>query len=50
MALQEPKLYTFSRVDKFFVLSDPNSAEKYLKFLKRFREFADSHEKEEPRV
>jgi hypothetical protein len=33
-----------SRVDKFFLLSDPNSADKYLKFLKRFREFALSHQ------
>ena len=33
-----------SRVDTFFVISDPNSVDKYLKLLKRFREFALSHE------
>jgi hypothetical protein len=33
-----------SRVDKFFVLTDLNSVDKYLKFLNRFREFAISHQ------
>jgi hypothetical protein len=33
-----------SRVDKFFVLTDLNSVDKYLKFLNRFREFALSHQ------
>jgi hypothetical protein len=33
-----------SLVNKFFVLRDPNSVEKYLKFLNRFREFALFHQ------
>ena len=33
-----------SRVDKFFLLTDLNSVDKYLKFLNRFREFALSHQ------
>lgn len=33
-----------SLVNKFFGLTDPNSADKYLKFLNRFREFALSHQ------
>jgi hypothetical protein len=33
-----------SRVDKFFLLSDLNSVDKYVKFLKRFMEFALSHQ------
>jgi hypothetical protein len=33
-----------SRVDKFFALNDPNSVDKYLKFLNRFREFALAHQ------
>jgi len=33
-----------SRVDKFFVLADLNSVDKYLRFLNRFREFALSHQ------
>jgi hypothetical protein len=33
-----------SRVDKFFVLTDNNSVDKYLKFLARFREFVLSHQ------
>jgi hypothetical protein len=33
-----------SRVDKFFVLSDVNSVDKYLKFLNRFLEFSLSHQ------
>jgi len=33
-----------SRVDKFFILTDLNSVDKYLKFLNRFREFALSHQ------
>jgi hypothetical protein len=33
-----------SRVDKFFVLTDLNSVDKYLKFLNRFREFVLSHQ------
>jgi hypothetical protein len=39
-----------SRVDKFFVLSDVNSVDKYLKFLKRFREFSLSHQEWLPQL
>ena len=33
-----------SRVDKFFSLNQPNSVEKYMTFLSKFREFALSHQ------
>jgi hypothetical protein len=33
-----------SRVNRFFGINDPNSVDKYLKFLGRFREFALSHQ------
>jgi hypothetical protein len=39
-----------SRVDKFFVLSDVNSVDKYLKLLKRFREFSLSHQEWLPQL
>jgi len=39
-----------SRVDKFFVLSDVNSVDKYLKFLNRFREFSLSHQEWLPQL
>ncbi len=39
-----------SRVDKFFVLTDLNSVDKYLKFVTRFREFTLSHQEWVPHL